>query len=220
MNKIEILDRIVAMVTPLKPPVQEFENSIRTSPFRILVSVLLSSRTKDPVTRRASENLFAAADTPEKIMELEESRIADLIFPVGFYKQKAKHIKKLARILHDTNGGQVPDSFDGLTALPGVGRKTANLVIALAFNRPAICVDIHVFRISQRLGWASGKKPEEIEKQLRERFPPEHWNRINQTLVGFGQTVCKPVSPLCDRCSVSTFCLYYKENFKNYGQGN
>ena len=212
MNKIEILDRIVAMVTPLKPPVQEFENSIRTSPFRILVSVLLSSRTKDPVTRRASENLFAVADTPEKVMELDESRIADLIFPVGFYKQKAKHVKKLARILHDSHGDKVPDTFDGLTALPGVGRKTANLVIALAFNRPAICVDIHVFRISQRLGWASGKKPEEIEKQLREGFPPEHWNRINQTLVGFGQTICKPISPLCDRCNINAFCLYYKEN--------
>lgn len=212
MNKIEILDKIVALVTPLKPPVQEFENSIRTSPFRILVSVLLSSRTKDPVTRRASENLFAVADTPEKVMELDESRIAELIFPVGFYQQKAKHVKKLARILHDSNGGEVPDTFDGLTALPGVGRKTANLVIALAFNRPAICVDIHVFRISQRLGWASGKKPEEIEKQLMEGFPPEHWNRINQTLVGFGQTVCKPVSPLCDRCSVSAYCLYFKEN--------
>jgi len=212
MNKIEILDRIVALVTPLKPPVQEFENSIRTSPFRILVSVLLSSRTKDPVTRRASENLFAVADTPEKVMEMDESRIADLIFPVGFYKQKAKHVKKLARILHDSHGGEVPDTFDGLTALPGVGRKTANLVIALAFNRPAICVDIHVFRISQRLGWASGKKPEEIEQQLREGFPPEHWNRINQTLVGFGQTICKPISPLCDRCSISAYCLYYKEN--------
>lgn len=212
MNKIDILDRIVALVTPLKPPVQEFENSIRTSPFRILVSVLLSSRTKDPVTRQASENLFAVADTPGKVMKLDESRIAELIFPVGFYKQKAKHVKKLARILHDSNGGEVPDTFDGLTALPGVGRKTANLVIALAFNRPAICVDIHVFRISQRLGWASGKKPEEIEKQLMEGFPQEHWNRINQTLVGFGQTVCKPVSPLCDQCSVSAYCLYYKEN--------
>ncbi len=212
MNKIEILDKIDALVTPLKPPVQEFENSIRTSPFRILVSVLLSSRTKDPVTRKASENLFAAADTPEKIMELDEDRIAKLIFPVGFYQQKAKHVKKLARILHETNRGEVPDTFDGLTALPGVGRKTANLVIALAFNRPAICVDIHVFRISQRLGWAAGKKPEEIETQLREGFPPEHWNRINQTLVGFGQTICKPVSPSCDRCTVSAFCLYFKEN--------
>lgn len=212
MNKIEILDKIDALVTPLKPPVQEFENSIRTSSFRILVSVLLSSRTKDPVTRRASENLFAAADTPEKMMGLEESRIADLIFPVGFYKQKAKHVKKLAQILHDTHAGEVPDTFDGLTALPGVGRKTANLVIALAFGRPAICVDIHVFRISQRLGWASGKKTEEIEKQLMEGFAPEHWNRINQTLVGFGQTICKPVSPSCDRCSVSAFCLYFKEN--------
>lgn len=215
MNKIEILDKIVALIAPLKPPVQEFENSIRTSPFRILVSVLLSSRTKDPVTRRASENLFAAADTPMKMMELENERIADLIYPVGFYREKAKHIKALARILHETHGGEVPDSFEALTSLPGVGRKTANLVIALAFNRPAICVDIHVFRISQRLGWAQGKKPEEIEIQLMRAFPPEHWNRINQTLVGFGQTVCKPVSPLCERCSVSEHCRYFKERSGN-----
>ena len=211
MDKIEILDKIVALVAPLKPPVQDFENSIHTSPFRILVSVLLSSRTKDPVTRQASENLFAVADTPMKMAELGEERIAQLIYPVGFYREKSKHIKALSRILSETYDGKVPDSFDSLTKLPGVGRKTANLVIALAFNRPAICVDIHVFRISQRLGWAKGKKPEEIEKQLMQSFPPEHWNRINQTLVGFGQTICKPVSPLCEQCSVSQYCLYFKE---------
>ncbi|MCP5106837.1 MAG: endonuclease III [bacterium] len=211
MNKIEILDKIVEMVTPLKPPVQEFENSIRTSSFRILVSVLLSSRTKDPVTRQASENLFAEADTPAKMKKLEENRIAELIYPVGFYKQKAKHVKKLAQILCDTTGGEVPDTLDQLTTLPGVGRKTANLVLALAFNQPAICVDIHVFRISQRLGWASGKKPEEIEKQLRDTFPSEHWNRINQTLVGFGQTLCKPISPMCHKCGITQYCRYFRE---------
>jgi endonuclease-3 len=218
VTKIEILDKIQAIVDPLKPPVQDFENSIRTSSFRILISVLLSSRTKDPVTRQASENLFAAADTPQKIMAMDEEQIAELIFPVGFYKQKAKNIKKLSRILHETTNGEVPDTLDALTALPGVGRKTANLVLALAFNQPAICVDIHVFRISQRLGWASGKKPEDIEKQLRDGFPSEHWNRINQTLVGFGQTVCKPVSPLCDKCTITPHCKYFRERGKEQGR--
>lgn len=214
MTRIEILDKIQAMTDPLKPPVQEFENSIRTSSFRILISVLLSSRTKDPVTRQASEKLFAAADTPQKMKTMAEEQIAELIFPVGFYKQKAKNIKKLSRILDETTNGEVPDTREALTALPGVGRKTANLVLALAFNQPAICVDIHVFRISQRLGWASGKKPEDIEKQLRESFPPEHWNRINQTLVGFGQTLCKPVSPMCHKCTITADCMYFKEKGK------
>ncbi|MCX6584329.1 MAG: endonuclease III [Candidatus Aminicenantes bacterium] len=209
MDKIAILDKIVEMVTPLKPPVQAFEKSIRRAPFKILVSVLLSSRTKDPVTQKASENLFAEADMPGKMMNLEEGRIAQLIFPVGFYRQKAKHIKKLSQMLCHGNDGNVPGTFEGLAALPGVGRKTANLVLALAFNQPAICVDTHVFRISQRLGWASGKKPGEIEEQLRKGFPPEQWNRINHTLVGFGQTLCKPVSPLCGRCVITGYCLYY-----------
>lgn len=203
------------MVTPLKPPVQEFEHSIRKTPFKILISVLLSSRTKDPVTREASEKLFAAADTPAKMATLDERRIAKLIFPVGFYQQKAKHIKKLARMLCESHDGNVPGSFEELTTLPGVGRKTANLVIALAFNRPSICVDTHVFRISQRLGWALGKKPEEIEEQLEKGFPPEHWNRINQTLVGFGQTICKPISPMCDKCDVTQYCKYFKEKIKD-----
>lgn len=211
MDKIKLLDEIEAMVVPLKPPVQEFENSIRTSPFRILVSVLLSSRTKDPVTRQASEQLFAASDTPAKMMLLEEETIEKLIFPVGFYKQKAKHVKKLARMLHENHNDEVPESFKDLTALPGVGRKTANLVQALAFDIPAICVDIHVFRISQRIGWASGKKPEDIEKQLRDGFPAEQWNRINQILVGFGQTLCKPISPKCNQCNITEHCTYFKE---------
>jgi endonuclease-3 len=214
MDKIKILNKIVEMITPLKPPVREFEHSIRRTPFKILVSVLLSSRTKDPVTRGASEKLFAAADTPGKMAALDENRIAKLIFPVGFYQQKAKHIKKLAQILCESYDGNVPDAFAELTALPGVGRKTANLVIALAFNRPSICVDTHVFRISQRLGWASGKKPEQIEEQLKKGFPPGHWNRINQTLVGFGQTICKPISPMCDKCDVTQYCKYFKEKVK------
>lgn len=209
-KRIELLDAIEAMVKPLKPPVQAFEKSIRRTPFRVLISVLISSRTKDEVTHKASEQLFGQAETPRQVAELSEERIAELIYPVGFYKQKAKQIKKLALTL-SKDGGKVPDDYEGLTALPGVGRKTANLVMALAFNIPSIAVDIHVFRISQRLGWAKGDKPEEIEEQLEKRFPPEHWNRINQTLVGFGQTLCKPQRPQCHRCEVTAQCRYFKE---------
>ncbi len=209
-GKLDILDRIKAMTDPLNPPVQAFEASSRGTPFRVLVSVLLSSRTKDAVTLKASQNLFKTAETPEKLAAMEEDHIAQLIFPVGFYKQKAKHLKELGRLLA-RQGGEVPRDFEKLTALPGVGRKTANLVQSLAFDIPSISVDIHVFRISQRLGWAAGDKPEQVEKQLRESFPPEHWNRINQTLVGFGQTICKPQAPLCGQCTVSAYCPYFLE---------
>jgi endonuclease-3 len=213
MNNIELLNKIEQMVKPLNPPVQAFETSIRRTPFRILISVLISSRTKDAVTHKASEQLFSTAETPEQVAKLSEQQIADLIFPVGFYKQKAKHIKQIARTLA-ANSGRVPDTFDGLTALPGVGRKTANLVLALAFNVPAIAVDIHVFRISGRLGWSSGDKPELVEEELKSSFPPEQWNRINQTLVGFGQTLCKPVKPMCEKCEITRQCKYFNEKVK------
>ena len=166
MTEIQLLDEINRLVKPLKPPVLAFETSIRRTPFRILISVLLSSRTKDPVTGQASENLFSAAPTAKEMAELSEEKIAALIFPVGFYKQKAKHIKKIAAEV--AGSGDIPGSFAGLTSLPGVGRKTANLVLALAFDIPSIAVDTHVFRISKRLGWASGETPEEVEEETTE----------------------------------------------------
>jgi endonuclease-3 len=214
MDKLEMLEKIRQMVKPLNPPVYAFESSARRTPFRVLISVLLSSRTKDPVTHQAAEQLFSAADTPKKMTELEENKIAELIFPVGFYKQKAKHIKKIAEILSNPGSESVPQTFAELTALPGVGRKTANLVLALAFNKPSIAVDTHVFRISKRLGWAKGNKPGDVEQELMEIFPPEYWIRINQTLVGFGQSLCKPINPLCPQCKITDSCLYFKEKNK------
>ena len=211
MDNLEILEKIRRMVKPLNPPVYAFESSASRTPFRVLISVLLSSRTKDPVTHQAAEQLFSIADTPKKMTELEENKIAELIFPVGFYRQKAKHIKKIAEILCNSGSASVPQTFAELTALPGVGRKTANLVLALAFNKPAIAVDTHVFRISKRLGWAKGNKPGDVEQELMEVFPPEHWIRINQTLVGFGQSLCKPINPLCHQCQITDSCLYFKE---------
>lgn len=209
-----MLDAIDAMVNPLHPPVQAFETSIRKTPFRILISVLISSRTKDAVTHKASEKLFGVAETPKAMNELTETQIATYIYPVGFYKQKAKHIKQIAAILTASPGsnGDVPNTLAELTALPGVGQKTANLVLALAFGKPAIAVDIHVFRISRRLGWATAEKPAEVEQELNNTFPPEQWNRINQTLVGFGQTLCKPVRPLCQLCQITPYCHFFAKN--------
>lgn len=214
MDRLEMLEKIRHMVKPLNPPVYAFESSARRTPFRVLISVLLSSRTKDPVTHQATEKLFSAADTPKKMTELDEKKIAELIFPVGFYKQKAKHIKKIAEILTNSGSETVPQTFAELSALPGVGRKTANLVLALAFNKPSIAVDTHVFRISKRLGWAKGNKPEDVEQELMEVFPSEYWTRINQTLVGFGQSLCKPINPLCHQCQITDYCSYFKEKNK------
>jgi endonuclease-3 len=168
---------------------------------------LLSARTKDPVTKQASENLFSAAPGAKEIAGLSEEKIAELIFPVGFYKQKAKNIKKIAEGI--PGSGEIPGSFEGLTALPGVGRKTANLVLALAFDIPAIAVDTHVFRISKRLGWASGERPEDVEEELKNLFSEIYWNEINRVLVGFGQTVCAPRNPKCAECSITNSCPFF-----------
>jgi len=210
LDPVRILKRLKKIVSPLNPPVSSLERHIRLSPFKILISVMLSSRTRDPVTEIASERLFAAADSPGKMVKLTEIEIGKLIYPVGFYRQKAKHIKKICKSLLET--AAFPDSFAALTALPGVGRKTANLVLALAFSRPAIAVDTHVFRISRRLNWATGSTPEEVEKELQAIFPVRRWNEINFTLVGFGQTVCKPRNPLCGNCGINDTCPYFRSN--------
>ena len=191
-------------VAPLSPPVSSFEASIRSTPFRILVSVLLSARTQDPVTEKAAARLFAKADTPGKMAKLPEAAIARLIFPVGFYRTKARHIRAICRELGDRD--RVPTTLEGLMRLPGIGRKSANLVLALAYSRPAIAVDTHVFRISRRLGWAAGRTPAAVEKELQRLFPRRRWSEVNQVLVGFGQTICRPVNPKCPLCVLNQDC--------------
>ncbi len=205
---LRVLAAIRLQVAPLQPPVASFERQAGRSPFRILVSVLLSARTQDPVTEGAARRLFAAAKTPASMLALGEERIRELIYPVGFYRRKAAHIVGLCRVLEATGG--VPPTQAGLTALPGVGRKTANLVLALAFAQPAIAVDTHVFRISRRLGWAASGTPEEVEDELRNLFPPSAWSRINQALVGFGQTLCRPQRPRCGECAVRGDCAFVR----------
>jgi endonuclease-3 len=135
---------------------------------------------------------------------LGEKKISELIYPVGFFRQKAKNILRICEKLIQT--GDVPDHFDDLVSLPGVGRKTANLVLAIAYNKPSVAVDTHVFRISKRLGWTRGNIPVEVESELKRIFSPPYWNKLNKTLVGFGQTVCKPVKPQCPICPVTSEC--------------
>lgn len=201
---LKILLAIKEFITPLSPPVFALEKSNRSTPFKILVSVLLSSRTKDTVTEQAAARLFATADTPGKIIQLTAAQVSRLIYPVGFFRTKAKNILKICAILSQNK--KFPATLAELLELPGIGRKTANLVLALAFDIPAIAVDTHVFRISRRLGWASGRTAEAVELELQKIFPRPQWLQVNQVLVGFGQTICRPVHPQCDACVLKKSC--------------
>lgn len=175
-------------------------------PYRILISTVLSLRTQDKTTHKAAKRLFEVADTPEKMVELTEKEIEKLIYPVGFYRTKARNIKKISQILLERYGGKVPDDLDELLKLPGVGRKTANLVITLAYGKLGICVDTHVHRISNRLGIVKTKTPFETEMELRKILPKKWWIVYNDMLVSLGQTICRPVNPKCDICPVREYC--------------
>jgi endonuclease-3 len=175
-------------------------------PFRVLVACILSLRTQDTTTGPAAARLFAAADTPAAMLELSARQIERLIYPVGFYRTKARVLLGLCRDLLERFVGRVPDDIDALLTLKGVGRKTANLVVTMGFNKPGICVDTHVHRISNRLGYVRTRHPEETEMALRARLPRRFWMGYNDLLVGFGQNVCTPVSPRCSICPVSALC--------------
>ncbi len=180
--------------------------SVTGDPYRILISTVISLRTKDEVTSEASKRLFQAASNPYNMIKLTAKEIADLIYPAGFYRIKAENIKKISKILVDRYRGKVPDSIDELLKLPGVGRKTANLVVTLGFGKPGICVDTHVHRIFNRLGYVNTKTPDKTELELRSKLPPEYWIRINDLMVTYGQNICTPVSPHCSKCRLAKFC--------------
>ena len=178
----------------------------RGDPFRVLVACLLSLRTQDTTTGPAAARLFALADTPPAMLALSARRIERAIYPVGFYRTKARVILRLCRDLLDRFDGRVPDDIDQLLTLHGVGRKTANLVVTMGFDKPGICVDTHVHRISNRLGYVRTRTPEETETALRARLPRRYWIGYNDLLVTFGQNVCAPVSPKCSVCPVRSLC--------------
>jgi endonuclease-3 len=175
-------------------------------PFKILISTMLSLRTKDATTEQACLRLFAIASTPDDISLAPVATIERAIFPVGFYKTKAKNIKAVSRIILETYGGKVPSDMDNLLALPGVGRKTANLVIILGFDEMGICVDTHVHRITNRWGYLSTKTPEATEMKLREILPKHYWKQINNYLVPYGQNICLPLRPFCSLCKIFPYC--------------
>ncbi|GHV59664.1 endonuclease III [Campylobacterota bacterium] len=175
-------------------------------PFLVLISTILSLRTQDRTTARASERLFALAATPYEMRRLSNEAIEKLIFPVGFYRQKAAQITELCERLCSEFHGVVPSDLETLLSFKGVGRKTANLVLSLGFDIPAVCVDTHVHRISNILGFLRTRTPEQSEMAIRAKVPKQHWSEINDLLVAFGQTICKSVSPFCTRCPITDLC--------------
>jgi endonuclease-3 len=188
------------------PSVTTVAEQYSRDPWAVLVSTILSLRTKDEVTLAASARLLKEAPGPAELYSLGEEAVARLAYPAGFYRTKAANLKKIAAILLDKYGGKVPSGMDELLALPGVGRKTANLVLIEAFDLPGICVDVHVHRICNRAGWIRSKNPEETEMALRDCLPRRYWKGINALLVLYGQQTCRPVSPYCSRCVISAYC--------------
>ncbi len=201
-----LVERFEAAYREFREPVVTAMTRLERNPFKVLIATLLSLRTRDEQTGPASERLFALADTPERMLLLRVEEIERAIFPVGFYRVKAQRVLEVCRLLLDEHGGQVPADMEPLLALPGVGRKTANLVLTRGFGLPGICVDTHVHRISNRLGLLKTRVPDETERVLRELLPQRFWIAWNDLLVAFGQNVCKPLSPHCSRCPVDSMC--------------
>ena len=186
--------------------IRDWEDS---DPFRILISTILSARTRDPVTEKASERLFSKFSRIEDLSHARQESVAKLIRPVAFYNQKAKCIIDASRMLLEKFDGSVPETYDELLELPGVGRKTAGCVLVYGFGIPAIPVDVHVHRISNRIGLVATKTAEETERALSDLYDKNHWLDLNELLVSFGQTVCRPIGPKCKTCSVNSLCNYF-----------
>jgi len=186
------------------PSVTQF--SYDNDPYLVLVSCILSLRTKDKTTIEAAKRLFSLARMPREMLKLSVKKIQKLIYPVGFYRTKAKVISGLSKKITDDYAGRVPSSIEELLEFKGVGRKTANLVLGLGYKIPAICVDTHVHRISNRLGWVRTKSPEETEEALKKIIPRDLWIELNTILVTFGQNICLPVAPFCSKCSIKKLC--------------
>jgi endonuclease III len=205
-------EEVSKVISILKKEYKNFREPIVTEismtgkPFLVLISTVLSLRTKDETTAKASYRLFDLADTPEKMVKLSLAKIEKTIYPVGFYKTKAKSIIEICKKLISEYDSKVPSDIDKLLEFKGVGRKTANLVMTLGFGKLGICVDVHVHRISNRLGYIKTRNPEETEFALRDKLPKKYWIVYNDLLVAYGQNLCTPVSPHCSKCKVNPYC--------------
>ena len=209
---------IAKVIDLIKNHVEQFQDPIITEigedtkdPFQVLISCILSLRTKDETTAKASVRLFKLAKTPEEMITLDTRKIARAIYPVGFYKTKARRIKEICKKLISEYNSKVPDSFDELMKFKGVGRKTANIVMVYGFEKEGLPIDTHCHRIPNRLGWIKTKTPEKTEQELRKLLPKKYWNDFNDVFVTFGQNTCKPVKPHCWECPVTKYCQYYRK---------
>ncbi len=194
-----------------RAPIVEFIAAQTDDPFRVLVTTILSARTKDETTTAATYRLFKKVKCLNDLKRIQEKQLAKLIFPVGFFRQKAKHLKQLPAVLEQEFNGEIPRTIDDLCRLPGVGRKTANLVLAVAFGIPAVCVDVHVHRICNRLGLIKTATPYDSEMALRQILPRRYWISWNALLVSFGQTICRPQNPHCNTCPINKYCDTFSE---------
>ena len=210
----KILDGMKKTMVDVNPPrytALEGLHKVQTArPFRILIATILSARTKDENTTKAADKLFKLYGTPQKLAKAKVKDVEKVIKSVGFYHVKSKRIIEVANLILSKYNGKVPADIDKLVDMPGVGRKTANCVLVYAFEKPAIPVDTHVHRISNRLGLVDTKMPEETEMALREKIPKKYWLDINNTFVMYGQNICKPISPMCDVCKIRKTCNYFQ----------
>ena len=205
--KIDI-EKIVEILKNAKQPQSEFVKLMESydDTFLVLISCILSLRTNDKITYPATLRMLELGRTPAEFALMNTDKLAEAIYPVGFYKNKAEQIIELSKILVEKYHSKVPDTIEELIKFKGVGRKTANLVLSRGFNKPAICVDVHVHRIFNRLGYVKTKTPEETEFALRKKLPQKFWIDINTLLVTHGQNICKPVKPMCDECPIKKYC--------------
>lgn len=204
----EIIDEIFESLKFAKIKQSKFVRFMeqQDDPYVVLIACILSLRTNDVTTYPATMKMLQLASTPQEMMNVDEEELAETIYPVGFYKNKAKQIIALSKKIVNEYNGKVPNSIDELLKFDGVGRKTANLVMAKGFNEPAICVDVHVHRIFNRLGLVNTKTPEETEMKLREIIPEKYWIRLNTDFVTLGQNICKPTKPMCPFCPINYYC--------------
>jgi len=206
-DNIEDVFRIISSQLKEETMIKKFVDS-GFNEFQILVSTILSARTKDELTEEVSKKLFKKVRSPLDLLKFSEEKLAKEIYPVGFYKTKAKNLLKLAKILLEKYDGKVPDKLEELLKLPGVGRKTANIVLSYVFDKPAIAVDTHVHRIFNRWGFVNTKTPEETEFVLKSKLPKRLWKKVNNLLVSFGRNICKPKNPLCEECPINKICSF------------
>lgn len=203
---IQIWPRLTKQVKSLRIPWLDQMSGEDRDPFKILISCILSLRTQDKTTEEASQRLFRLARTPQAMSRLSAEKIQKAIYPVGFYRVKAQRIRELGKRIVEEYGGRVPGTIEELLQLKGVGRKTANLVVTLGYDKPGICVDTHVHRITNRWGLVKTKNPMQTEFVLRKILPVRYWKKLNGYLVAFGQGICKPISPLCSQCKINLYC--------------